>query len=233
MSHQVKTLIAMKEVTKTYVKGRYKIPILQQLELNVNSGEVVCIMGPSGSGKSTLLDIISGIAKCDSGKIILAGTDISELSQTSIANFRAQHIGFIFQFYCLLPFLSAAENIEVPLHLLKMASKEKTSRVEAAISLVGMEHRRSHRPEELSGGEQQRIAIARALVCNPDIILCDEPTGDLDKETGLEIMNLIVNLSHFYKKGVVVVTHDPLISSMSDRTLHLLDGKLSDEKGDI
>ncbi len=217
-------------VSRSYIKGRESIRVLQGLDLEVRRGEMVSIMGPSGSGKSTLLDVIAGVTPPDAGVVELAGTQLAGMKESFRTQTRARHIGFIFQFYCLIPTLTAEENVVLPLHLWKLARRERTLRAEAALEVVGMSHRREHFPDELSGGEQQRIAIARAIAGNPDILLCDEPTGDLNRETGLEIMDVIRQLSQQYGKAVVVVTHDPDVAAMADQRFRLHNGALVDAR---
>jgi len=225
-------VLRLNGVARSHIKGRERIRVLQGLGLEVRRGEMVSIMGPSGSGKSTLLDVIAGVIPSNEGVVELAGNRMDGKSESLRTRIRAAHIGFVFQFYCLIPALTAEENVMLPLHLWRLSRKERALRADAALEVVGMTHRRRHLPGELSGGEQQRIAIARAIAGNPDVLLCDEPTGDLNKETGLEVMAIIEQLSHHYGKAVVVVTHDPNVAALADRHLRLQNGVLVDDRPD-
>lgn len=220
--------IKLSSVTQSYIKNRERICVLQGVNLQVRRGEMVSIMGPSGSGKSTLLDIIAGVTPCDSGAVELSQHCLEKMTDNQRTHIRSRHVGFIFQFYCLIPVLTAEENVSLPLQLWKVSSRERSERAAVALDLVGMNHRRGHFPRELSGGEQQRVAIARAIAGNPDVLLCDEPTGDLNREVGTEIMKIIQELSREYCKAVVVVTHDPEVAALADRQLKLHNGILVD-----
>lgn len=218
--------LQLRQVKKRYVKGREHIEVLRGLDLLAYQGEMISIMGPSGAGKSTLLDILAGVAPCDSGEVNVAGHPFHGAPEARRTQLRARHIGFVFQFYCLIPVLSAEENVSLPLHLWKLPRSERIARTQAALNIVGMQHRSRHLPGELSGGEQQRIAIARAIAGNPDILLCDEPTGDLSRDVGAEIMSVMRQLCSLHGKTIIVVTHDPEVAAVADRSLKLENGIL-------
>ena len=202
--------------------------MLQGIDLDVRAGDYIALMGPSGSGKSTLLNLIAGIDKPSSGEIRVGGVDIAGLSEGELAGWRAAHIGFIFQFYNLMPVLSAFGNVELPLLLTGLSRRERRERVELALSLVGLSDRADHKPNELSGGQQQRVAIARALITDPTLIVADEPTGDLDRVTGEEILVLLKRLNEELGKTIVMVTHDPKAAEKARRIVHLEKGVLVD-----
>ena len=202
-------LVSIRELTKYYLRGDQVIPVLVGINLDIQAGDYVALMGPSGSGKSTLLNLIAGIDKPTSGSIHVAGVDIAQLSESDLAAWRATHVGFIFQFYNLMPVLTAFDNIELPLLLTSLSRRDRRERVTVALSLVGLADRADHYPNELSGGQQQRVAIARALVTDPTIIVADEPTGDLDRTTAEEILGLLDRLNRELGKTVLMVTHDP------------------------
>jgi len=223
------TLIRLRHVSKTYWRGDQAIPVLEDIELEVAHGEFVALMGPSGSGKSTLLNLIAGIDQPSQGTIEIDGVDIAGLDEGALADWRAAHIGFIFQFYNLLPVLSAFENIELPLLLTGLGAREREARVQAMLERVSLTDRADHFPSELSGGQQQRVAIARALVTEPTLIVADEPTGDLDRQTGEEVLSLLAGLVHDLGKTVVMVTHDPKAAARASRIVHLEKGVLSAE----
>jgi putative ABC transport system ATP-binding protein len=219
-------LVAIRALSKHYVRGDQVIPVLAGIDLDVYRGDYIALMGPSGSGKSTLLNLIAGIDKPSSGEIRIAGVDIARLSDAELAAWRAEHVGFIFQFYNLMPVLSAFENVELPLLLTGLARRERRERVELALALVGLTDRAEHRPSELSGGQQQRVAIARALIADPTLIVADEPTGDLDRTTGEEILGLLERLNDALGKTIVMVTHDPKAAGKAHRLVHLEKGEL-------
>ena len=219
-------LVAIRALSKHYVRGDQLIAVLAGIDLDVRRGDYIALMGPSGSGKSTLLNLIAGIDKPSSGEIRIAGVDIAGLSDAELAAWRAAHVGFIFQFYNLMPVLSAFENVELPLLLTGLARGERRERVELALELVGLSDRADHRPSELSGGQQQRVAIARALIADPTLIVADEPTGDLDRTTGEEILGLIERLNDDLGKTIVMVTHDPKAAGKAHRLVHLDKGVL-------
>ncbi|RYF67979.1 MAG: ABC transporter ATP-binding protein [Comamonadaceae bacterium] len=220
-------LIRIRGLSKSYRRGTQEIPVLIDLDLAVMSGEFVALMGPSGSGKSTLLNLIAGIDTPTRGSIEIGGVDIASLSDSALADWRARHIGFIFQFYNLLPVLSARENVELPLLLTTLSARERAHRADEALALVGLSDRADHRPSELSGGQAQRVAIARALVTEPTLIVADEPTGDLDRTTGDEVLKLMESLVRDYGKTLVMVTHDPRAASRAQRMVHLEKGVLT------
>ena len=221
-------LVAIRRLTKYYVRGDQVIPVLVDINLDVHAGEYVALMGPSGSGKSTLLNLIAGIDKPSSGSIHVGGVDIAQLGESDLASWRAAHVGFIFQFYNLMPVLSAFDNVELPLLLTAMTRRERRERVAMALELVGLSDRADHYPNELSGGQQQRVAIARALITDPTIIVADEPTGDLDRATAEEILALLERLNDDIGKTIVMVTHDPKAAEKAHRLIHLEKGVLAD-----
>jgi putative ABC transport system ATP-binding protein len=225
----VTPLISIEHLSKGYVRGGQAIPVLLDIHLEVMAGEFVALMGPSGSGKSTLLNLIAGIDKPGAGTIRIGGIDIAGLSERELADWRAVNVGFIFQFYNLLPVLSAFDNVELPLLLTDLSSRQRRERVAQMLQLVGLADRADHYPSELSGGQQQRVAIARALVSDPALIVADEPTGDLDRHTGEEVLTLLDQLVHQLGKTIVMVTHDPKAAARAGRMVHLEKGVLVDE----
>jgi len=220
-------LIEVKEVTKSYHRDNIEIPVLREITLNVPKGEFLAFMGPSGSGKTTLLNLIAGIDRPDAGLIKVDGTDIARLSESALAQWRSSHVGFIFQFYNLLPVLTAYENVELPLLLTRLSRKEKREHVEMTLKLVGLGDRMDHYPKQLSGGQEQRVAIARAIVTDPTILLADEPTGDLDKTSATEIMTLLDRLNKEFGKTIVMVTHDPRAAEKAHKVMQLDKGELT------
>ncbi|MBP7914465.1 MAG: ABC transporter ATP-binding protein [Vitreoscilla sp.] len=222
-------LIRIRALSKAYQRGGQAIPVLLDINLDVQAGEFIALMGPSGSGKSTLLNLIAGIDQPSSGTIEIAGVDIATLGEGRLADWRAANVGFIFQFYNLLPVLTAFENVELPLLLTNLSARERAQRVSALLALVGLTDRSDHRPNELSGGQQQRVAIARALVTDPQLIVADEPTGDLDRATGEEVLHLMDRLVRELGKTIVMVTHDPKAAARAHRMVHLEKGVLVDE----
>ncbi len=221
------TMIRVDHVTKSYRRDRIEIPVLRDISIDVPTGEFLALMGPSGSGKTTLLNLIAGIDRPDTGKVVVNGTDIDLLGESELARWRARHVGFIFQFYNLLPVLTAFENVELPLLLTGLSRKEKREHVEAALNLVGLADRIHHYPKQLSGGQEQRVAIARAIVTDPTILVADEPTGDLDKVSAGEIMDLLDRLNKEFKKTIVMVTHDPRAAEKAHKAMHLDKGELT------
>lgn len=219
-------LIEVKGVNKIYKKGGETLVVLDELNLEVPKGDYLALMGPSGSGKSTLLNLISGLDSPTSGSIIINGKHLEKMKSSALSDWRASNVGFIFQFYNLLPVLNAKKNIELPLLLTNLSSTQRNEHVSTALNVVGLADRGNHKPNELSGGQQQRVAIARALVSDPDILVCDEPTGDLDRQTASEILDLIKVLNREHGKTIIMVTHDPAAAESAKRTLHLDKGKL-------
>ena len=219
--------IQCQNLTKLYSKGRTVVKPLQNLNLDVPRGQFLALMGPSGSGKTTLLNLIAGIDLPTSGDLFIDGHNLSQMKRSELTSWRARHCGYIFQLYHLIPILSAFENVELPLLLDKsMSRKERHKRVEATLEMVGLRERADHRPFELSGGQEQRVAIARAIVANPGLLVADEPTGDLDRESGTQILNLLKALARDYQKTIVMVTHDARAAEAAARTLHLEKGQL-------
>jgi putative ABC transport system ATP-binding protein len=202
-------IVEIRDLKKSYRRGDHIVPVLENITFNIERGEFVALMGPSGSGKSTLLNLIAGIDKVDSGSIRVGGTEITGLSETELARWRATHVGFIFQFYNLIPVLTAFENVELPLHLTQITGRERRDHVEMALRLVNLSDRMDHYPGQLSGGEQQRVAIARAVVTDPTILVADEPTGDLDRVSAEEILALMIRLNRESRMTIIMVTHDP------------------------
>ncbi len=201
-------IVEIRDLRKSYRRGDHIVPVLENITFDIERGEFVALMGPSGSGKSTLLNVIAGIDKVDGGSIRVDGTEITELSETDLARWRATHVGFIFQFYNLIPVLTAHENVELPLHLTRITGRERREHVETALRLVGLADRMDHYPGQLSGGEQQRVAIARAVVADPTILVADEPTGDLDRVSAEEILSLMGRLNRESRMTIIMVTHD-------------------------
>ena len=202
-------LVTLRNVTKSYVRGKQKVEVLHGVDLQIDTGEFLALMGPSGSGKTTLLNLVAGLDQPTGGEVIVAGDRIDQLSRGKLSDWRARHIGFIFQFYNLLPVLTAEANVEVPLLLTNLSKAQRRQRVQTALQLVGLADRAKHKPNELSGGQQQRVAIARAIVSDPTLLVCDEPTGDLDRQSAEDIMNLLQALNRTHHKTIVMVTHDP------------------------
>jgi putative ABC transport system ATP-binding protein len=219
-------MIQCRGVSKSYRKGNNVVTPLEKLDLDVPRGEFLALMGPSGSGKTTLLNLLSGIDSPTEGSLVIAGRELAKLSRRELTKWRAAQVGYIFQLYHLVPVLTAFENVELPLLLSPISKKERHIRVESALSLVGLADRMHHTPSELSGGQEQRVAIARALVANPSLLVADEPTGDLDRESATKILDLLRQLSREHGKTIVMVTHDPRAAEAADRTLHLEKGLL-------
>jgi len=222
-------LIRISHLSKSYQRGGQTIPVLLDIELDVQRGDFVALMGPSGSGKSTLLNLIAGIDQPSSGRIEIGGIDIATLGESRLADWRAANVGFIFQFYNLMPVLTALENVELPLLLSDLTARQRRAHAEAALAMVRLEDRMDHYPNELSGGQQQRVAIARALVSDPAMIVADEPTGDLDRHTGEEVLSLLDELNRSLGKTIVMVTHDPKAAARAHRLIHLEKGVLVHE----
>jgi putative ABC transport system ATP-binding protein len=220
------SLISVRGLNKTYTRGGEKIQVLQGLNLDVDKGDFVGFMGPSGSGKTTLLNLLGGLDVPSAVSITVAGDEITHMSASKLTHWRARHVGFIFQMYNLIPVLTAYQNVELPLLLTKLSGSERRKHIETALSVVGLTDRMNHYPRQLSGGQEQRVSIARAIVSDPTFLLCDEPTGDLDRKSADEIMALVEELVGKYGKTVLMVTHDPIVAARAHTTLHLEKGVL-------
>ncbi len=220
-------LVEVRSVSKTYHRDKVEVPVLRNLSLTVSEGDYVALMGPSGSGKTTLLNMIAGIDRPDSGDVLVAGTNLAHLNESDLAKWRSRHIGFIFQFYNLLPVLTAFGNVELPLLLTKLSSSERKRQAETALELVGLKDRMKHYPRQLSGGQEQRVAIARAIVTDPTLVVADEPTGDLDRQSATEILDLVGQLNQEFKKTIIMVTHDPRAAERAHVQRHLEKGELA------
>jgi putative ABC transport system ATP-binding protein len=221
-------MVDVKDVRKVYRRGAEELVVLDGLNLDVEEGDFAVLMGPSGSGKTTLLNLIAGIDKPTSGDVVVAGTNVARLSETELAEYRSHNVGFIFQFYNLIPVLNATENVELPLLLTHLSKKERRERALTALKVVGLADRATHYPRQLSGGQEQRVAIARAVVTDPKILVADEPTGDLDATSAEEILQLMETLNREYKKTIVMVTHDPRAAERAHTQHHLEKGVLRD-----
>jgi putative ABC transport system ATP-binding protein len=221
-------LIEIRDVSRIYRRGADEVHALEHVSLSIERGRFVALMGPSGSGKSTLLNLLAGLDRPSGGSVEVAGVRLNELSEDELARFRARHVGFVFQFFNLIPVLDAVSNVELPLLLTKLGRAERRSRAETALRVVGLSDRAHHKPSELSGGEQQRVAIARAIVSDPEIVVADEPTGDLDAKNAVEILGLLRELCREFEKTVVMVTHDPRGEAFVDEIHHLDKGVLKD-----
>jgi len=219
-------VVKVQGVSKTYYRDQTPVPVLEAIDLEVAEGEFVALMGPSGSGKSTLLNLIAGIDRASSGRVEVAGSELSSLSETALAAFRSRHIGFIFQLYNLIPVLTAYENVELPLLLTPLSRADREKHVMMALDVVALADRKDHTPRQLSGGQEQRVAIARAIVTDPTLLLADEPTGDLDKKSEEEVLTLLQRLNKEFKKAIVMVTHDPKAAACAARTVMLEKGTL-------
>jgi len=225
------SLVTIHDLTKHYTRGKQAIEVLHGIELDIPRGDFVALMGPSGSGKTTLLNLIGGLDTPTAGSVSVAGRRIDQLRRGELAKWRAEHVGFVFQFYNLLPVLSAQKNVELPLLLRRMSAAERRRRAQVALSLVGLADRASHKPSELSGGQEQRVAIARALVTDPTLLVCDEPTGDLDRHTADEILGLLQMLNRAHGKTIIMVTHDPKAAGFANRIVYLDKGRLVNAAG--
>jgi putative ABC transport system ATP-binding protein len=221
------TIIQVQNVSKSYWRDSFEIPVLNDISIDVHEGEFLGLMGPSGSGKTTLLNLIAGIDRPSKGNVLVAGTDITKLNESALAKWRSHNIGFVFQFYNLLPVLTAFENVELPLLLTSLSKAERKKHVELVLDVVGLGDRMHHYPKQLSGGQEQRVAIARAIVTDPTLLVADEPTGDLDKRSAEEIMILLDRLNKEFKKTIVMVTHDPRAVEKASIVHHLDKGELS------
>ncbi len=225
--NEQKNLVTLRHISKEYRRGKLKVKVLDSLDMDIAKGSFLALMGPSGSGKTTLLNLIGGLDQPTQGDIIFAGENISTMSSAALARWRSRHVGFIFQFYNLLPVLTAERNVELPLLLTNLSRAQRKRHVAAALEIVALSDRATHRPSELSGGQQQRVAIARALVSDASLLICDEPTGDLDRQTADEILGLLKQLHKEHGKTIVMVTHDPLAAEFASHRLHLDKGTLS------
>ena len=222
-------MVQVRGVTKVYERGKQKIEVLHGLNLDIPKGDFVALMGPSGSGKTTLLNLIGGLDQPTSGEVLVGGSRIDQLGGSELAHWRAHNIGFVFQFYNLMPVLTAEGNVELPLLLTKLSAAQRRKNVAVALEIVGLADRAKHKPKELSGGQEQRVAIARALVSDPQLLVCDEPTGDLDRKTAEEILGLLQVLNREHGKTIVMVTHDPKAAEFARRILHLEKGQLLEQ----
>ena len=222
-------IVSLSKVSKSYTRGKQEVVVLRDLDLNIEEGDFAALMGPSGSGKTTLLNLIGGLDQPTSGSITVAGQQLEKLSAKALARWRAEKIGFVFQFYNLLPVLTAQRNVELPLLLTKLSAAQRKKNAATALQIVGLEDRAGHKPGELSGGQQQRVAIARALVADPTLLICDEPTGDLDRDTADEILDLLALLNREHGKTIVMVTHDPKAADHARHVLHLDKGQLVEQ----
>jgi len=219
-------IVEVKNLYKSYKRDSLEIPVLENISFSVPEGEFLALMGPSGSGKTTLLNLIAGIDRPTRGSVIVAGDDLSRLNETDLAKWRSRHVGMVFQFYNLIPVLTAAENIELPLLLTKLSKKQRREHVDTALSIVALSDRKDHYPRQLSGGQQQRVAIARAIIADPTILVADEPTGDLDRKSAEEILTLMERLNKEFKKTIIIVTHDPHAAERAHIVRHLDKGEL-------
>jgi putative ABC transport system ATP-binding protein len=224
------TLVSLRHISKSYHRGDQAIQVLSNISFDIARGEFLALMGPSGSGKSTLLNLIAGIDRPDTGELLVAGTDIVQLGEAALADWRAGHVGFIFQFYNLMPVLTAYENVELPLALTSLPRRERREHAEAALELVGLTDRMTHYPSELSGGQQQRVAIARAFITDPVLIVADEPTGDLDRHSASEVLELLRRLAAEMGKTIIMVTHDRKAAESANAIMHLEKGELSERE---
>jgi len=223
-------LYTLTDLSKRYTRGKESITIFEQLDMTIDQGDFISIMGPSGSGKTTLLNLLGGIDRPSSGAVDCEGVRVDKLSEGKLAKWRSAHVGFIFQFYNLMPTLSAAQNVELPLLLTSLSGKERKKRVETALDIVGILDRKGHRPSQLSGGQQQRVGIARAIVADPKVLLCDEPTGDLDRNTADEVLETLQLLNRELNKTIVMVTHDPAAAGYASRQLQLDKGRFVEKE---
>ena len=219
-------LVSLKGIVKRYVRGKQHVQVLHGIDLEIRAGEFLALMGPSGSGKTTLLNLIGGIDRADKGDLHVAGKRINALTARELAQWRAHNVGFVFQFYNLMPLLTAEQNVELPLLMTNLTKAQRSANVKAALELVGLADRASHKPAELSGGQQQRVAIARALVADPTLLVCDEPTGDLDREMAEQVLDLLQIVNREQHKTIIMVTHDPKAAERASRQLHLDRGRL-------
>jgi len=225
-SNPSQPIVVVEKVTKQYRRDANVLDVLSGIDMQLNTGDYTALMGPSGSGKSTLLNLIAGLDKPTSGRVEVCGQDLGRSSQSQLAKWRARHVGFIFQMYNLIPVLTAYENVELPLTLTPLKRKQRDQQVRTALEVVGLSDRMHHYPRQLSGGQEQRVSIARAIATDPTLIVADEPTGDLDSKSGNEILDLMGRLNEEFSKTIIMVTHDPRAADCAKQTLHLADGKL-------
>jgi len=223
-------LVEIRKLSKVYERGREKIEVLHHVDLDIEKGDFLALMGPSGSGKTTLLNLIGGLDSPTEGTLTVAGQRIDNLGESALAKWRASNVGFVFQFYNLLPMLSARKNVELPLLLTRLSSAQRRRNAAIALELVGLSDRAAHKPSELSGGQQQRVSIARAIVSDPTLLVCDEPTGDLDRQSAEDVLNLLQMLNRDHGKTIIMVTHDPKAAEHARHTLHLDKGTLVDQQ---
>ncbi|MBO9664641.1 ABC transporter ATP-binding protein [Dokdonella sp.] len=222
-------LVEIRNLSKTYERGKQKVEVLHHINLDIAEGDFLALMGPSGSGKTTLLNLIGGLDSPSEGTLSVGGERIDTLSEGALAKWRSNHVGFIFQFYNLLPMLTAQKNVELPLLLTKLSAAQRKKNASIALQLVGLAERTTHKPTELSGGQQQRVAIARAIVSDPKLLVCDEPTGDLDRQSAEEVLGLLQTLNREHGKTIIMVTHDPKAAEYARQTLHLDKGTLVEQ----
>jgi len=225
-------LVSVRQLSKTYQRGPEKLQVLQNINLDISTGDFVALMGPSGSGKSTLLNLIGGLDTPNSGEITIEGQRIDQMNENQLARWRSRHVGFVFQFYNLMPTLSAQQNVELPLLLTPLSRSQRQKHAQIALTLVGLADRCKHRPNELSGGQQQRVAIARAIVSDPTFLICDEPTGDLDRHSAEEILALLASLNRDHGKTIIMVTHDAKAAQAARQIIYLDKGELVSEAAD-
>jgi putative ABC transport system ATP-binding protein len=223
--------VRLEQVMKHYRRGSETVEVLQQLDVEIAAGEFIAIMGPSGSGKTTLLNLIGGLDRPDEGTVTVAGQRVDTMTDRELTRWRSGHVGFVFQLYNLMPKLTAEANVELPLMLTRLGARQRAGHVATALTVVGLSDRAKHRPTELSGGQQQRVAIARAVVADPTLLVCDEPTGDLDRRTAVEILELLQSLNQKMGKTIIMVTHDPLAARFATRQLHVDKGRLANGTG--
>jgi putative ABC transport system ATP-binding protein len=224
-------LFEIKALSKSFTKGKSEVPIFSNLNMNIKQGDFLAIMGPSGSGKTTLLNLIGGIDKPTQGTVLYCGREYHDTKESELSAWRAQHVGFVFQSFNLMPMLTAADNVELPLLLRQLTRRQRKEKVMAALELVGLEDRQKHKPNEMSGGQNQRVAVARAIVGDPDILLCDEPTGNLDRKTAAEVLDILRLLNQEYNKTIIMVTHDPLAAQYAKHRLELDKGVIVTQPG--
>jgi putative ABC transport system ATP-binding protein len=233
MRHVMSALVEIRKLSKVYQRGQQQIEVLHHLDLDIQARDFVALMGPSGSGKTTLLNLIGGLDSPTDGSITVGEQRIDRLPESALARWRAAHVGFVFQFYNLLPMLTARKNVELPLLLTRLSAAQRRRNADVALELVGLADRTAHKPGELSGGQQQRVAIARAIVSDPTLLVCDEPTGDLDRQSAVEVLSLLQQLNREHGKTIIMVTHDPKAAEYASHTLYLDKGSLAERAGPL